>query len=214
VSGIYLTQASFVKKAREFAESGHGPGRPLFTPGSTALIVIDMQRYFVDPSSHSFVPGAGHILPRVQSLISTFAERALPIVFTRHTNSATDGGALALWWDDLIREEDPLSAITPELDTSLGTVLGKHQYDAFHKTRLESMLRARGVERVIISGVVTHLCCETTARAAFVRGFEVTFPIDSTATYDPLFHLATLRNLSHGFASVAFVDDLLERIAG
>jgi isochorismate hydrolase len=60
---------------------------------------------------------------------------------------------------------------------------------------------------------MTHLCCETSARAAFVRGFEVLFPVDGTATYNQAFHRATLLNLSHGFAKVVLADEILAAVA-
>jgi nicotinamidase-related amidase len=143
-----------------------------------------------------------------------FRENGLPVVFTRHLNTQEDAGALGLWWSDLIRVEDPLSEIASALDTSVGVVLTKNQYDAFHGTGLEDMLRERGVKRVVVTGVATHLCCETTARSAFVRGFEVTFPVDGTATYDEHHHLATLLNLSHGFATTTRVQDLVDAVRG
>jgi isochorismate hydrolase len=59
---------------------------------------------------------------------------------------------------------------------------------------------------------MTHLCCETSARSAFMRGFEVFFPIDGTATYNRDFHLATLRNLAHGFATMTTVRELLIKL--
>jgi bifunctional isochorismate lyase/aryl carrier protein len=61
---------------------------------------------------------------------------------------------------------------------------------------------------------MTHLCCETTARAAFTRGFQVFFPIDGSATYTREFHLATLRNLGHGFASLVTVQSLMAVLDG
>ena len=61
---------------------------------------------------------------------------------------------------------------------------------------------------MVVSGVMTHLCCETTARSAFVRGFEVFFLIDGTATYNKEHHLATLLNLSHGFANLVLSGEI------
>ena len=72
------------------------------------------------------------------------------------------------------------------------------------------MLGKLGVETVIVTGVMTHLCCETTAREAFVRGFNVVFPVDGTLTQNRLFHEATLRNLSHGFAVTPLLREVLE----
>ncbi len=211
---IYLDGESFHRKSRELVERAVELGRSVFTPGRTALIVLDMQRYFLDPDSHAHIPSAVDIIPGIRSLAAVFSERHLPVIFTRHLNTPENGGALALWWSDSIREEDPSSEITSDLDTSRGIVLRKSQYDAFYDTDLEDRLKERGIERVVICGVMTHLCCETTARSAFVRGFEVTFPVDGTATYDESFHLATLLNLSHGFATLAFVEDILAVMEG
>ena len=92
---------------------------------------------------------------------------------------------------------------------SNGIVLKKSQYDAFYDTSLEDVLKKNRVSQVVICGVMTHLCCETTARSAFMRGFEVFFTVDGTATYNKNFHLATLLNLSHGFATPTLVNELL-----
>jgi nicotinamidase-related amidase len=173
-----------------------------------------MQGWFLEPSSHAYLAGAAHIIPGLVSLSEVFSEHGLPVVFTRHLNTEEDAGSLGTWWSDLIRVDDPLSEITDELDTTLGIVVEKHQYDAFHATEMEDVLRDRGVERVVVTGVATHLCCETTARSAFVRGFEVTFPVDGTATYDEHHHLATLLNLSHGFATATRVQDLIDAVRG
>jgi len=62
----------------------------------------------------------------------------------------------------------------------------------------------------VVCGVMTHLCCETTAREAFVRGFEVFFPVDGTASYNQKFHEASLQNLAHGFAILTTVEQLLQ----
>jgi isochorismate hydrolase len=61
---------------------------------------------------------------------------------------------------------------------------------------------------------MTHLCCETTARSAFVQGYNVFFPIDGTATYNEEFHFATLTNLAHGFANIVLIENLLHTFNG
>jgi nicotinamidase-related amidase len=209
-----MTTRSFAREADEIVRWSRDAGRIDFTPGATALLVVDMQGYFLDPSSHAYLPGAAHVVPGLASLSRAFHETGLPVVFTRHLNTDEDAGSLGTWWSDLIRVDDPLSEIASEFDTSVGVVIEKHQYDAFHGTELESILRDQGAERVVVTGVATHLCCETTARSAFVRGFEVTFPVDGTATYDEHHHLATLLNLSHGFATATRVRDLIDAVRG
>jgi isochorismate hydrolase len=180
-----------------------------FEPERSALLVLDMQNYFLDPASHAYVPSAEAILPGLEELVHAYAEAGLPVIFTRHTNTPTDAGLMAKWWRDLVQPDDPLSQITPELDISPGTVVQKNQYDAFYQTDLHEQLIQRGVTQVVIGGVMTHLCCETTARAAFTRDLQVFFLLDGTATYNETYHRAALLNLAHGFAILLRVDDAL-----
>lgn len=65
-----------------------------------------------------------------------------------------------------------------------------------------------GVEEVIVIGVMTNLCCETTAREAFVRGYRVFFSTDATATVSGELHDAALMNLAYGFAYLVDCDRL------
>lgn len=180
-----------------------------FVPERSALLILDMQKYFLSASSHAFVPSAQAIIPLIVELTEAYAKKDLPVIFTRHLNSPQNAGLMAKWWQDLIREENPLSEIIDELALSSGMVLKKSQYDAFFETPLTDILRGKGVTQVVICGVMTHLCCETTARSAFVRGFEVFFTVDGTASYNERFHLATLLNLSHGFAVPVLVEEIL-----
>jgi len=191
--------------------AGHRPIQK-YEADRSALLILDMQSYFLEPSSHAYIPSAPAIVPRLKALIQSYYSYNLPVIFTQHLNTLQDAGSMASWWKDLIRVDNPLSAIIPDYDFSNRQVLRKSQYDAFYQTPLEDTLHRKGVSQVVVSGVMTHLCCETTARSAFVRGFEVFFIVDGTATYNEDHHLATLLNLSHGFATpilVAEVQDFL-----
>jgi bifunctional isochorismate lyase/aryl carrier protein len=181
----------------------------VFRSERAALLVLDMQDYFLREGSHAFVPSGGAILPNIQMLIQSFYADQRPVLFTRHID--TEAGRMSRWWRDVIRAESPDSAITAALDTSKGLVIEKTQYDAFHQSALEETLRGRGVEQVVVTGVMTHLCCETTARAAFVRGFEVFFCVDGTATYTEEVHCASLFNLAHGFALPVLCKEILNQ---
>ena len=85
----------------------------------------------------------------------------------------------------------------------------KSQYDAFYKTSLEERLKDFGANQLVVTGVLTHLCCESTARSAFIRGFEIFFVVDATASYNKQYHLSSLRNLSHGFVTPVLSEELL-----
>ena len=213
----YFTPEKLTFQAREMLRS---PGliahkaAPAFDPARAALLVLDMQCYFLDEASHAYIPSVSAILPGVRQLAAGFYARSLPVIFTRHTNLPQDAGLMGSWWRDLIGPDEQRSQITPQLDLTQGILMEKHHYDAFYDTSLEEHLHGLGVRQVVITGVMTHLCCETTARSAFMRGFLPVFLVDGTATYNHYFHLATLTNLAHGFASLALVADILAALEG
>jgi isochorismate hydrolase len=119
---------------------------------------------------------------------------------------------MAHWWRDLLSGEHRYSQILPDLEAQAEQIINKTRYDAFFKTQLATVLDDLGVKQVVICGVMTHLCCESSARSAFMHDFEVIFPIDGTATYNEYFHLSALRNLAHGFAYIVFINDLLREL--
>ena len=213
----YFTDLSLDQQARELYQqvSEFTPIKTLeIKPSQSALLVLDMQSYFLDTTSHAYIPSAGAILDGILQLVDAFSHHQLPIFFSQHINSAENAGSMSIWWKDLITSDNPFHKIVPEIDIMTGTLIQKNQYDAFFQTSLNEMLHAGGVTQVVICGVMTHLCCETTARSAFMQGYEVFFPVDGTATYNLAYHRASLMNLAHGFASLVFVKDILDTIQG
>lgn len=182
-----------------------------FNPQDSALIVIDVQKYFLEKKSHAYIPSCDAIIPKIQKLIRLYKSRNLPVIFTKHLNNAQNARMMSKWWDDLILPGSPLSEIFEELDFFNCPVITKNQYDAFFGTNLEPILLERNVSQVVISGVMTNLCCETTARSAFMRGFEVFFLVDGTATKNEHFHRASLLNLAYGFAHTLTANDIVSQ---
>jgi len=176
-------------------------------PERAALLVIDMQNFFqriVRP-----------ILKNVMRVIQTCRQKDVPIVFTQHghTKPQTDGGVLGQWWGEVILHGTTDWEFLPEIKIeSKDRILPKKRYSAFYKTALESFLRSKGVRDLVISGVMTNLCCETTARDAFMRDYRVFFLIDGTATGKDEHHLATLKNLGFGFAYLMTCDELIRML--
>ncbi len=179
----------------------------------SALLVLDMQDFFLDQSSHAFIPSAQAILPGIQVLVEAFYANQRPVIFTRHLNTPDNAGLMVRWWRDLIQPASPLSQIHAALDTKKGVTIEKSQYDAFYETPLQRYLEEHSVTQVVICGVLTHLCCETTARSAFMRGFEVFFTVDGTATYHQSYHQASLLNLAHGFATPLLAADISKSLS-
>ncbi|XP_019420688.1 PREDICTED: nicotinamidase 2-like [Lupinus angustifolius] len=177
-------------------------------PKSCALLVIDMQNYF----SSMATP----ILPFLNTTISLCRRASIPIIFTRHRHkSPSDYGMPGEWWfDDLVFDGTPEAELMEALDRGGDDmVVEKNTYSAFRNTGLEEKLVEMGVEEVIVTGVMTNLCCETTAREAFVRGFRVFFSSDATATSDKELHEATLKNMAYGFAYLLDCHKLKQAIS-
>jgi bifunctional isochorismate lyase/aryl carrier protein len=206
--GKHLTQAEdFLNSV--FRLSGH-THREWFPDFSTAaLLVLDMQNYFLQEKSHAYVPSAPSIIPKVSELQRVFLGKELPVIQTRHINNVGNAGCMVRWWRELITVDNSLSLITTQLARPDAAVLVKTQYDAFFNTSLEEDLKKRNVTRVVITGVMAHLCCETTARSAFMRGFEVFFVVDAVAAYNRRFHEASVLNLSHGFAIPVLTSEIV-----
>ena len=181
--------------------------KAMVDPEHAALLVIDMQNFFqriVQP-----------ILKNVMRVIQACRQKDVPIVFTQHghTEPQTDGGVLGQWWGEVILHGTTDWEFLPEMKTdSKDRILPKKRYSAFYETALESFLRSKGVRDLVISGVMTNLCCETTARDAFMRDYRVFFLIDGTATGKDEHHLATLKNLGFGFAYLMTCDELIRML--
>jgi isochorismate hydrolase len=191
--------------------SEHRNSAHRFSPKESALLVIDMQRYFLDSDSHAHIPSSRAIVGNVQNLVAEYRRKSSPIVFTRHALLPEENpGAMGRWWADNIREGDPLSQIAPALKPLQGEiVLRKSKYSAFAGTDLEERLLRHGVSQILITGVMTHLCCETTARDAFMRDFDVFIVIDGTASKTEDLHVAALMTLADGFAIPVTTEEVL-----
>lgn len=184
----------------------------IFRPTKAALLVLDLQEYFLRENSHAFVPSAPVILSGISRLVTAFLRADRPVFATRHLNVPQDAGMMSKWWRDLINLKTAYSHNITTVISPKIKIINKPQYDAFLHTSLEEILQTLGVVQVVICGVMTHLCCETTARSAFMRGFEVFFTIDGTATYNEQLHRASLLTLTHGFAIPVLIEELLRQM--
>ncbi|RGB26031.1 Isochorismatase-like protein [Rhizophagus diaphanus] len=190
-----------------------------YNPKTAALLVIDMQEIFRNDATD--------IIPNVQSLVKSCHEKGVPVFWTQHghRNPEFDGGALRRWWGDrlikwgsdewqILKEMQPfVSRSQTSLDTLDFIIKSKTRYDAFYKTELNSLLISLGIETLIISGVRTNLCCETTARRGFDKNYDIVFIKDATATENQKMHEATLLNMEYGWAKIVTAIDVIEWLA-
>ena len=215
-----MVERGIERKAKEWMglvqpySSAHRSARVRFSPKGSALLVIDMQKYFLDKSSHAYVPASKEILGNVQTLIAAYRERSLPVIFTREGLLKNEKpGAMGRWWGDMLRNDDKMSEISPPFaPLATETVIRKSRYSAFVGTDLEKRLRRQGISGVLITGVLTHLCCESTARDAFMRDFDVFFVVDGTASDTEDLHVSSLKTLTDGFAIPMTTAEVVKRI--
>jgi len=189
-------------------------------PKKAALLVIDMQNDFINKGSLVYTSMAEVILPNLVRLIATCRRVKIPVIYTAHCHQdpKIDGGMTAEWWPEL-KDKKVLvagskgaeihSALTPRPNER---IIYKHRYSAFYNTNLEIILRGLSVTDLIISGVMTNICCESTARDAFFRDFRIFFLADGTGSVDEDLHLGSLRALAYAFAYVTTVKEIIRSI--
>jgi ureidoacrylate peracid hydrolase len=193
----------------------------VLNPKKSALIVIDMQNDFLNKKSPAYTENAKYIIPNLQTLIKTARRHKIPVIYTAHCHQdpKIDGGMTAQWWPE-IRNKETLVAgskgaeIIKELKpTSKEKIIYKHRYSAFYNTDLEIYLRGLGVTDLIITGIMTGICVESTARDAFFRDFRVFVIADSTAAGEQDLHLNSLKILAYAFAYVTTTKDIIRMMA-
>jgi nicotinamidase-related amidase len=188
-----------------------------FDLARTALLCIDFQRDFVEPGG--FGESLGNDVSRLrtaieptQRVLAAFREGGALVIHTREGHRADladlfpakrERGNPSL----RIGDEGPMGRllvrgsvghdIVPELAPVEGeVVLDKPGKDAFYATDLEAILRARGITHLVVTGVTTEVCVQTTVRAANDRGFDCLILSDCTGSYFPEFHESALAMFS------------------
>jgi nicotinamidase-related amidase len=192
-------------------------------PKKTAVVVVDVQNDFC----HSDSP-----LAKI-GMDMTAAQEMVPHLL-QLVDSARGAGATIVWVK-MVHSENTISPIAIEhrlrtrpgaqqicVEGTWGTelyrveaepgepVVIKHRYSAFVDTDLQLILRSKGITSLILTGVATNVCVESTARDAYMRDYYVTFVDDCSAAYDQAKHDATLRNMADHFGMVVKSEDIME----
>jgi nicotinamidase-related amidase len=199
-------------------------------PGRTALLVVDMQRGFIDPGEAMEVPPAREAVPVIRALLDGFRARALPVVFTEFTYSpsapllvgelhpehrpAAPGAARGfgmpssscLDGDPSARTIEALAPRPHEL------VIRKRWYDGFAGTELDGALRAQSITSLVITGTMTDICVLSTVVGAFNHEYRITVVEDGVATLWPEIQRATLDIIGRAFGRVVSSKEVLDTI--
>ena len=199
-------------------------------PGRTALLVVDMQRAFLDPGEAMEVPPARDIVPQIQALLDLSRGKRLPVVFTEFTYSETVPVLVGLLHPEHRRAAPgaprgfgkPSSSclvgeanvhVVPDLAPQPGElVVTKHYYDGFNGTPLDAALRARGVTHLVLTGTMTDICVLGTVIGGMNREYRMTVVEDATATLWPEIQGATLDIIARAYARVLTTKQVAKEI--
>lgn len=185
-----------------------------------ALLIVDMQNDFVRVDAPLEVPDARATIGAHLRLIDRFRSAGRPVIYTQFLSRQTDN-LLWLWspqcrppvrccWKGFERRYGDAqgaldcTAIIDELQPEPDDLLiEKFGYGAFHGTDLDGHLKTLGVRSLVVTGTVTQICVEETAREAFHHGYRTTMVSDAVSSFAPDLHAATLKNFAMKFGWVA-----------
>lgn len=195
-------------------------------PGDrTALVVVDMQKYFVAPSFQGEVASARDIVPAINKLAQAVRKHGGQVIWALNTTSGT--------WDSwCVRHElqSPERArirmeamelgadgfhLWPQLDVHPGdTRIVKKVYSAFIQGScdLPADLRKKGIDYVLIAGTYTNVCCQASAQDAMMLNFRTIMVSDCNAGSTPQAHAAALNNFFEFFGDVLTTDEVIARL--
>jgi len=207
--------------------------------GRTALVVVDMQRGFLDPGAALEVPTGREIVPRLARLIAACRGRGAPVVFTefvyRESVPCQRGEPFGV--EHLPAEPGQPTGLgrpsnnclvgpgEPEGPDSARTVselapreselvVQGHTYDKFYGTPLDLALRCQDIRQLIVTGVTTDICVNATVMSAAARDYRVTVVTDGVATVFPHRQEVCFEIWRHKFARLKTTDEILHEIEG
>jgi ureidoacrylate peracid hydrolase len=204
------------------------------TADKTALLIIDMQNAFLERGATLERAKGRDLIPRLNELIRACHEKGIPTIFTRHAfrHDRSDIGLFAQFAPEIyaakptLTDGAPDADIYPEVEQQKGDIMvPKRAYSAFEGTDLDLLLKIKGIDTLIIGGVDTVFCCESTARSARHRNYRVIFLSDGTETSDQPdmgwgaisardVQRFVLTIMALRYAEVASVEDVLRRVQG
>jgi len=153
-------------------------------------------------------------IAKLREFIEKMKVKGVSIIYTRHIfdpkNNPIETKLFPELADGGLRDGTKGAEICKELNPKeKDIIISKRRYDAFMGTELEIILRSKGIENLIITGTMTNICCESTARTAMMKDFNVFFCSDLTFTTDLEIHNNTLKNISTHFGKVVRSEDIV-----
>ncbi len=115
---------------------------------------------------------------------------------------------MTLWWKKVCIDGTKWAKLPALFGAQDNEIIKKCRYSAFSNSALKKMLRTKNVSELIVAGIMTNLCVESTVRDAFDSGFKVWTVLDATAAHTEELHMASLKSLAQGFSSIATTEEI------
>lgn len=179
---------------------GNGSRRP-------ALLVLDVQNYFFEETSSAYLNASPQVLQKINELVAHGLEQKWPVIATTHHAPVAPGNLMAEKWRYLPRGRESVFFPGLTINDRVRHV-AKEYYSAFFKTDLEDVLRREEINWIVVCGVMTHLCVDTTVRHAFMLGFRPIVAADACCSKTDSYHSAALSALAHGFAKICSTQEI------
>lgn len=191
-----------------------------------ALVVIDLQNYFLKPGAQGETPNARAIVPNVNRLAAELRERGGHVIWVRNSTAGTRQ-SWSHFHESLMtpeRQKRRYKEMQPDgdgykfwhaLDMRPGDgKLAKKRFSAFIRgsSSIERHLRARKIDTILVAGTATNVCCESSARDAMMLNFKVVMVSDALAARSDEIHQASLSAFYSNFGDVQTVDEVLESL--
>ncbi len=201
-------------------------------PAHTALVVVDVQNDFA--SKEGFMGRLGFdvsmcqaMVPRLVRFIDQARQAGVTIIYIQNIYSSEQNWYLSdVWLEQFKRNGKNLAGYVDipvcEKNSWSGAfyegikplpneiIVNKHRFSAFMDTDLDVILRTRGIRTLIMTGISTNVCVETTSRDGYMKDYYIVFLKDCTATYLESWHNSTLSNIDRFFGQVVESGDVVK----
>ena len=221
----YLTPQSV--KDRVLRRQGKLLSHETIDAGRTALVVVDMQNYFVAEGFAAEVPEARDIVPNINRMAKALRAAGGTVVWVQTTavgaleqlgqppQAHADARTASTSGSAQLDENHEGFKVYPKLEALPGDLrVKKIKYSAFiaGSSDIDAQLKARGIETLLITGTVTNVCCESTARDAMMLDYRVVMLSDGNASLTDEEHAASLNNFLMFFGDVMTTDEAVARL--
>lgn len=193
-------------------------------PENFAMLVVDMQNFWLHPQGIAYDAKLLHVVPKIRSAIDYAHKNGIPVIYlyTAYRNDLSDAGLypeLGLYegrmfnanekWS-LFERTEGAKIIEELLPTDHDIVLKKTRYSGFIGTPLEQILRGLKKGTLLITGISSNICCESTAREAMMRDFRIILLSDCTMSRSEEAHNRTIATINRNFGLARSLNEVMD----